>query len=64
VLLTKRGRPSKADVAASLAAGYSEQQILELILAISVKTLSNYSNHLFHTTLDQAFVGREWKKSA
>jgi uncharacterized peroxidase-related enzyme len=64
VLLSKRGLPSKADVAAFLAAGYGERQILELILAISVKTLSNYSNHLFHTTLDQAFVGREWKKSA
>jgi uncharacterized peroxidase-related enzyme len=64
VLLTKRGLPSKADVAAFLAAGYGERQILELILAIAVKTLSNYSNHLFHTALDPAFVGREWKKSA
>jgi alkylhydroperoxidase family enzyme len=64
VLLTKRGLPSKAEVAAFLAAGYSERQILELILAISVKTLSNYSNHLFHTALDPAFTGREWKKSA
>ena len=64
VLLTKHGLPSKADVAAFLAAGYGERQILELILAIAVKTLSNYSNHLFHSTLDLAFVGREWKKSA
>jgi len=29
-----------------------------------VKTLSNYSNHLFHTPLDQAFVNRECEKSA
>jgi uncharacterized peroxidase-related enzyme len=64
VLLTKRGLPSEADVAAFLAAGYGERQILELILAIAVKTLSNYSNHLFHTTLDQPFLAREWKKSA
>ena len=64
VLLTKRGLPSKADVAAFLAAGYGERQVLELILAIAVKTLSNYSNHLFHTALDPAFVSREWKKSA
>jgi hypothetical protein len=35
-----------------------------LILAIAVKTLSNYSNHLFHTALDPAFVSREWKHSA
>ena len=64
VLLTKRGLPSKAEVEAFLAAGYAERQILELILAIAVKTLSNYSNHLFHTALDPAFVSREWKKSA
>ena len=64
VLLTKRGLPSKAEVEAFLAAGYQERQILEVILAIAVKTLSNYSNHLFHTELDPAFVSREWKKSA
>ena len=64
VLLTKRGLPSKAEVEAFLAAGYQERQILEVILAIAVKTLSNYSNHLFNTALDPAFVSREWKKSA
>jgi AhpD family alkylhydroperoxidase len=30
-------------------------QILEVILAISVKMLSNYSKHIFHTDLDEAF---------
>ena len=32
--------------------------MLEIILAIAVKTLSNDSNHPFHTALDQAFVSR------
>jgi uncharacterized peroxidase-related enzyme len=50
-----RGLISKAEAAAFLEAGYSEKQILEIILAISVKTLSNYSNHIFHTDLDAAF---------
>jgi uncharacterized peroxidase-related enzyme len=50
-----RGLISKAEAAAFLEAGYSETQILEVILAISVKTLSNYSNHIFHTDLDAAF---------
>jgi hypothetical protein len=27
-----------------------------------VKTLSNYSNHLFHTPLDGMFTGHEWRK--
>lgn len=64
ILLATRGLPSKADVAAFLGAGYQERHVLEIILAIAVKTLSNYSNHLFHTPLDEMFAKREWKKSA
>ena len=55
-LFETRGLVSKDEAATFLAAGYSEQQILEIILAISIKTLSNYSNHIFHTELDAAFV--------
>ncbi len=54
-VLESRGLISKAEAAAFLEVGYSEKQILEIILAISVKTLSNYSNHIFHTDLDAAF---------
>lgn len=59
-LVRSRGLPRKADVQSFLAAGYSEQQILEIVLAISVKTLSNYANHLFHTPLDPVFEARRW----
>lgn len=59
-LVKSRGLPKKADVQSFLAAGYSEQQILEIVLAISVKTLSNYANHLFHTPLDPVFEARRW----
>lgn len=40
-LLATRGLPSKADVQASLGAGYGERHVLEVILAIVVRTLSN-----------------------
>ncbi len=33
-----------------LDAGHSRQQILELVVAVALKTLSNYSNHLTHPT--------------
>lgn len=56
-----RGRPSDADVAAFKAAGYGERHILGVILAISIKTLSNYTNHVFKTPLDAAFAPRAWK---
>lgn len=56
-MVRSRGLPSSADAEAFLAAGYSKQQILEIVLAIAVKTLSNYSNHLLHTEVDQVFAG-------
>jgi len=59
-MVTQRGLPSQTDVQAFLAAGFSERQMLEVVLAISVKTLSNYANHLFHTPLDSVFAGRAW----
>lgn len=59
-MVVKRGLPDKADVGAFLAAGYSEAQVLEIILEIAVKTLSNYANHVFHTPVDDAFAGRVW----
>jgi len=63
-LVKTRGQPSRRDVEHFLASGYSERCILEIILAIAVKTLSNYANHLFHTPVDPVFAGREWKKLA
>lgn len=63
-MLATRGLPSKADVQAFLDAGYEERDVLTIILAIAVKTLSNYSNHLFHTPLDEMFAGHAWKKVA
>jgi alkylhydroperoxidase family enzyme len=61
-MVQTRGRPSEQDVADFLAAGYSEPQVLEIILAIAVKTLSNYTNHLFGTPVDAAFAARIWHR--
>lgn len=60
-LLWTRGRPSEEKVDEFLAAGYMEKQILDLVLAISLKTLSNYTNHLFKTPIDSVFKVREFK---
>lgn len=62
VMVEQRGLPQARDVEAFLAAGYSERQILEIILAIAVKTLSNYTNHLFHTPVDTLFASRTWEE--
>ena len=42
--------------------GYRPLIFFEIILAISVKTLNNYSNHIFHTDLDATFVGYELQR--
>jgi uncharacterized peroxidase-related enzyme len=60
-IVNTRGLPAKRDVDAFIEAGYSERHILEIILAIAVKTISNYSNHLFHTPLDGVFSDRSWE---
>lgn len=37
-------------------AGYEERHISGVILAIAVKTLSNYCNHIFKPEVDSAFA--------
>jgi len=59
-MLSTRGVPAKSDVENFASAGYSERQMLEIILAIAVKTLSNYSNHVCQPELDNVFATREW----
>ncbi|MGD9471220.1 MAG: carboxymuconolactone decarboxylase family protein [Novosphingobium sp.] len=59
-----RGNPTPGQAKAFLAAGYTEEHILGIVLAISVKVISNYSNHIFHTELDPGFAGRAWSPVA
>lgn len=59
-LLESQGHPGEEAVKQFLSAGYQEQQILEIVLAMAVKLLSNYSNHLFDTPVDAAFADYSW----
>ena len=56
LMVTSRGMPGKAAVDAFLAAGFTERHVLGIVLAIGVKTYSNYTNHLAGTALDPAFA--------
>ncbi len=60
-MIETRGQPSDDDSRRFLAAGYTERHMMGVILAISVKTLSNFTNHLFETPLDPAFESRAWR---
>lgn len=59
-LLRTRGRPTAAEAQAFFSVGYTEKQVFDLILAIAVKTLSNYSNHIQDTPVDDVFKDRLW----
>lgn len=61
IMINKRGNPSLENVAQFFKEGYTEHHILSIILAIAVKTISNYTNHVFNTELDTPFKAREWK---
>jgi uncharacterized peroxidase-related enzyme len=50
-----RGFVDEEDLQAFVDAGYSKQNVLEVNLIIALKTISNYTNHLADTPLDDAF---------
>lgn len=59
-LVRERGWASEADVEAFLAAGYEKRHVLDVILGIAVKTISNFTNHVSGTPLDEAFSAAAW----
>lgn len=54
-MVAKHGQPDPAKVKEFLDAGYQERDLLYIVLAAAVKTLSNYSNQMFGTQLDERF---------
>jgi hypothetical protein len=51
-LVESRGLPTAAEVEGFLAEGFTETDILRVLLAVCVKAISDYTNHLFHTSVD------------
>lgn len=61
-LVRNRGRISDSELQEFYAAGYGEQQVLEIILGIAQKTISNYTNHIASTPVDEPFQKFAWSK--
>jgi AhpD family alkylhydroperoxidase len=55
-IVQRRGHAGRNTVAAFLAAGYRTEQVMELLLGVALKTISNYLDHLSPTTIDPAFA--------
>lgn len=51
-IISTRGRLADADLAAVRAAGYSEEEIVEMIAHTSMNIFTNYFNHIADTEVD------------
>lgn len=54
-IVKNRGHISQSELDAFYKVGYKQQQLLEIILGLSQKIISNYTNHIAETPLDEAF---------
>lgn len=61
-IVRKRGNVDTDELAAFYAAGYQQQQVLEIILGVSQKLISNYTNRIAKTDLDDVFKPFVWHK--
>jgi len=59
-VVAKRGRLEDEDVDVFLAAGFNEGNVLDVMLGVAMKTLSNYTNHIAETPLDDRFEDMNW----
>ncbi|WP_339837189.1 carboxymuconolactone decarboxylase family protein [uncultured Flavobacterium sp.] len=57
-----RGNVSSDELQAFYTAGYEERQVLEIILGLSQKVISNYTNHIANTPIDAPFQKLAWTK--
>lgn len=62
-IVRNRGHVSQEDLNAFYEAGYEERQVLEIILGLSQKVISNYTNHIANTPVDAPFQKFAWEVS-
>ena len=61
-MVQTRGHASQDDLRRFFDGGYTKAQALEVILGLTMKTLSNYTNHIVDTPLDKPFESEQWEK--
>ncbi len=55
-----RGFVSDTDVDTFLGAGYERSAVLAVILGVALKVISNYTNHVAETPVNEAFQKHAW----
>jgi len=59
-VVRQRGNVTDSDVDAFLAAGFTKRQVLDIVLGLAQKVMSNYVNHLANTPVDTPFRKYDW----
>ena len=54
-IVRERGFAKQETIEAFLGVGYRKEQVMELLLGVALKTISNYLDHISPTPLDKAF---------
>jgi len=61
-VLDHQGWVPEPDQNALLDAGYTPRHALDVLTIIALKTLSNYTNHISGTPVDEAFASNRWSR--
>jgi len=61
-MVRQRGEVEPTQVQDFYAAGYTQKNVLEVILGLSQKVMSNYTNHIAQTPVDEPFKRFAWSK--
>jgi len=63
-MVRERGNVDEDALQAFIDAGFDKRQVLEVILGISQKVMSNYTNHVAQTPVDAPFRKYAWQETA
>lgn len=61
-VVRNRGNVTEEQLEAFFAAGYGHRAVLDVILGLSQKTISNYVNHMAQTPIDDVFKPLAWTR--
>ena len=61
-IVNTRGQVKAEDIKSFMDAGYTRANVLEVILAIGLATLADYTNHIAKTPLDELYASKAWKQ--
>ncbi|MEM1273139.1 MAG: carboxymuconolactone decarboxylase family protein [Pseudomonadota bacterium] len=63
-MVRNRGNLTDAQMEAFFAAGYGHRAVLDVVLGLAQKTMSNYVNHMAQTPVDEVFKPLIWTRSS